>query len=182
MKILAHMFDRNLGGRDVDEVLYKHFAAQFSERYKIDVCDNARACMRLRASCEKVKRVLSANAEALISIECLVGDTDNLSAKLLERVTAPCVMALRDCGLSVDKISTVELVGSGSRIPAVTRVLTSFFRKELSRTLNASECVARGCALVCAMLSPTLQVRTSGLPARCFVEIVGRMYFVNLRI
>ncbi|MFS7934762.1 putative Heat shock protein 70 family [Helianthus anomalus] len=91
-------------------------------------------------------------------------------------------MALRDCGLSVDKISTVELVGSGSRIPAVTRVLTSFFRKELSRTLNASECVARGCALVCAMLSPTLQVRTSGLPARCFVEIVGRMYFVNLRI
>nr|GEV07712.1 calcineurin B-like protein 4 [Tanacetum cinerariifolium] len=28
-----------------------------------------------------------------------------------------------------------------------------------TRTLNASECVARGCALCCAMLSPTLQVR-----------------------
>ncbi|MFS7934040.1 putative Heat shock protein 70 family [Helianthus anomalus] len=170
MKILAHAFDRNLGGRDFDEVLFKHFASQFSEKYKIDVCGNARACVRLRASCEKVKRVLSANAEAPISIECLIGDTDvrgvvtreefeKLSAKLLERVTAPCVVALKDCGLSVDKISTVELVGSGSRIPAITRVLTSFFRRELSRTLNASECVARGCALMCAMLSPTLQVR-----------------------
>ncbi|KAF5804125.1 putative Heat shock protein 70 family [Helianthus annuus] len=170
MKILAHAFDRNLGGRGFDEVLFKHFASQFNEKYKIDVCGNARACVRLRASCEKVKRVLSANAEAPISIECLIGDTDvrgvvtreefeKLSVKLLERVIAPCVVALKDCGLSVDKISTVELVGSGSRIPAITRVLTSFFRRELSRTLNASECVARGCALMCAMLSPTLQVR-----------------------
>ncbi|KAM0011515.1 putative Heat shock protein 70 family [Helianthus debilis subsp. tardiflorus] len=59
MKILAHAFDRNLGGRDFDEVLFKHFAALFSEKYKIDVCGDTRACVRLRAACEKVKRVLS---------------------------------------------------------------------------------------------------------------------------
>ncbi|KAI3741044.1 hypothetical protein L1987_58711 [Smallanthus sonchifolius] len=169
MKILSHSFDQDLGGRDFDEVLYKHFAAQFNEKYKIDVYTNVRASMRLRASCEKVKKVLSANAEAPISIECLVGDTDvrgvitreefeSLSSELLERVTVPCAVALEESGLSVDKIYTVELVGSGSRIPAITRVLTSFFQKEPTRTLNASECVARGCALRCAMLSPTLQV------------------------
>ncbi|KAI3800293.1 hypothetical protein L1987_28380 [Smallanthus sonchifolius] len=169
MKILSHSFDQNLGGRDFDEVVYKHFAAEFNEKYKINVYTNARASMRLRTSCEKVKKVLSANAEAPISIECLIGDTDvrgvitrkefeSLSSELLERVTVPCVVALEDSGLSVDKIYTVELVGSGSRIPAITRVLTSFFQKEPTRRLNASECIARGCALSCAMLSPTLQV------------------------
>ncbi|MFS8015492.1 putative Heat shock protein 70 family [Helianthus anomalus] len=106
MKVLCHSFDQNLGGRDFDEVLFKHFAAQFNEKYKIDVYSNARAFVRLRTSCEKVKKVLSANAEASLSIECLIGDTV----------------------------------------------------KEPTRTLNASKSVARGCALRCAMLTPTLPV------------------------
>lgn len=170
MDILSHSFDQNLGGRDFDEVLFKHFAAEFLEQYKIDVYSNARASIRLRASCEKLKKVLSANTEAPLSIECLVEDTDvrgiitrgefeKLSSKLLERVTAPCRKALKDTGLCVDEIYTIELVGSGSRIPAIKKSLTSLFQKEPTRTLNASECVARGCALRCAMLSPTLQVR-----------------------
>ncbi|KAL8228655.1 hypothetical protein R6Q57_013555 [Mikania cordata] len=57
MKILSSTFDQNLGGRDFDEGLFNHFAAQFKEKYKIDVYSNVRACIRLRASCEKVKKV-----------------------------------------------------------------------------------------------------------------------------
>ncbi|KAL9998924.1 putative Heat shock protein 70 family [Helianthus debilis subsp. tardiflorus] len=140
MKIMSHSFDLNLGGRDFDEVLFKHFAAQFNEKYNIDVYSNARASVRLRASCEKVKKVLSANTEAPLSIKCLIGDInvtglitrdefENLSSKLLERVTIPCRMALKDSGLSANELYTIELVGSGSRIPAITRILTSFFRK-----------------------------------------------------
>ncbi|GJV74046.1 heat shock 70 kDa protein 16 [Tanacetum coccineum] len=170
MNILAHSFDQNLGGRDFDEVLFKHFAAHFKKEYNIDVYSNARACIRLKASCEKLKKVLSANTEAPLSIECLIEDKDvrgiimreefeNLSQQLLGRVTDPCLKAIEDSRISVDKIYTIELVGSGSRIPAITKMLTSLFEKEPTRTLNASECVARGCALRCAMLSPTLQVR-----------------------
>ncbi|KAK9064191.1 hypothetical protein SSX86_015571 [Deinandra increscens subsp. villosa] len=170
MKILSHSFDQNLGGRDFDEVLFHHFAAQFNEKYKIDVYANVRASRRLRTSCKKVKKVLSVYAEAPLIIECLIGDIDvrgsitreefeNLSLKLLERVMIPCSMALKDSGLSVDKLYTIELVGKGSRIPAITRILTMFFEKEPTRTLNPCESVARGCALRCAMLSPTLLVR-----------------------
>nr|GEZ03959.1 heat shock 70 kDa protein 16-like [Tanacetum cinerariifolium] len=170
MKILSHTFDQNLGGRDFDEVLFEHFAAQFKEQYKIDVHSNTRASIRLRASCEKLKKVLSANTEAPLSIECLIEDNDvkgiitrdefeNLSQQLLERVTIPCLKAVEDSGISVDKIYTIELVGSGSRIPAIAKKLTLVFKKEPTRTLNASECVARGCALRCAMLSPTLKVQ-----------------------
>eukprot|EP00897_Mesotaenium_endlicherianum_P002927 jgi/Mesen1/2662/ME000167S01811 len=171
LKVLSHAFDRSLGGRDFDEVLYNYFSDQFKENYKIDVRSNARASLRLRAACEKMKKVLSANPEAPLNIECLMDEKDvrdkmtrdkfeELAAPILERVKGPCQRALEDSGLvTPDKISIVEVVGSGSRVPAIMKILSSFFQKDPSRTMNASESVARGCALQCAMLSPTFRVR-----------------------
>ncbi|KAK7276824.1 hypothetical protein RIF29_17970 [Crotalaria pallida] len=170
MKILSHAFDRSLGGRDFDEVLFTHFVAKFREQYSIDVYSSAKACTRLRAACEKLKKVLSANSEAPLSIECLMDEKDvkgnikreefeNLASGLFERICIPCNKALADAGLTVEKINSVELVGSGSRIPAIARLLTALFKREPRRTLNASECVGRGCALQCAMLSPAFRVK-----------------------
>lgn len=170
LKILSHSFDRNLGGRDFDEVLFQHFAAKFKEEYKIDVFQNAKACLRLRAACEKLKKVLSANPEAPLNIECLVDEKDvrgfikrdefeQISIPILERVKRPLEKALEEAGLTPENIHTVEVVGSGSRVPAVFKIMTEFFGKEPRRTMNASECVAKGCALQCAILSPTFKVR-----------------------
>ncbi|XP_021829102.1 heat shock 70 kDa protein 15-like [Prunus avium] len=170
LKILAHSFDQSLGGRDFDEVLFHHFAAKFKEEYKIDVFQNARACLRLRVACEKLKKMLSANPEAPLNIECLMEEKDvrgfikrdefeQISVPILERVKGPLEKALLDAQLSIENIHTVEVVGSGSRVPAIIKILTDFFKKEPRRTMNASECVARGCALQCAILSPTFKVR-----------------------
>mmetsp|Transcript_57811 Transcript_57811/g.183308 ORF Transcript_57811/g.183308 Transcript_57811/m.183308 type:complete len:504 (-) Transcript_57811:37-1548(-) len=82
-----------------------------------------------------------------------------LAKPVLERVEKPLAKALEDSGLSKDDIHSVELVGSASRVPAVLTTITSVFGKEGGRTLNASESVSRGCALQCAMLSPTFKVR-----------------------
>jgi heat shock protein 4 len=170
MRILSHAFDSSLGGRDFDDVLFVYFAKQFKELYNIDVYSNMRASIRLRSACEKLKKVLSANAEAPLNIECLMDEKDvkgfikreefeRLASGLLERISVPSRKALADAGLSVRKIHSVELVGSGSRIPAISKLLSSLYGKEPSRTLNSSECVARGCALQCAMLSPIFRVR-----------------------
>ncbi|GJZ92325.1 heat shock 70 kDa protein 16-like protein [Tanacetum coccineum] len=157
LKVLSHSFDQDLGGRDFDEVLFKHFASQFKEKYNIDVYSNTRASIRLRAACERLKKVLTDNSEAPLSIHRLIGDTnvegfitreefEILSLELLERIIVPCIKAVKDSGLSVDKIYAIELAGSGSRIPAIRRKLTSVLWKEPNRTPNASEYVARGCA------------------------------------
>ncbi|KAL6873796.1 hypothetical protein ACP4OV_013878 [Aristida adscensionis] len=170
MKVLSHGFDADLGGRDFDEVLFEHFAEEFKHRYQIDVLGNVKASMRLRAACEKAKKVLSANAEAVVNIECLMEEKDvrgvirreefeQMCTGLLERVVEPCKRVMASSGIALERLHSVELVGSGSRVPAIGKVLAGFFRREPSRTLNASECVARGCALQCAMLSPTFRVR-----------------------
>ncbi|GER44161.1 heat shock protein 70 [Striga asiatica] len=170
LKILSHSYDRSLGGRDFDEALFQHFAAKFKDEYKIDVYQNARACLRLRAACEKLKKVLSANPEAPLNIECLMDEKDvrgfikrdefeEISIPILERVKRPLEKALAEAGLTTELIHSVEVVGSGSRVPAIIKILTEFFGKEPRRTMNASECVAKGSALQCAILSPTFKVR-----------------------
>ncbi|GJR07797.1 heat shock 70 kDa protein 16 [Tanacetum coccineum] len=148
LKALSHSFDQDLGGRDFDEVLFKHFASQFKEKYNIDVYSNTRASIRLRASCDT-------NVEGFITRE----EFEILSLELLERIIVPCIKAVKDSGLSVDKIYAIELAGSGSRIPAIRRKLTSILWKEPNRTSCCSEYVARGCALQCAILSPTHNVK-----------------------
>ncbi|CAN8305133.1 unnamed protein product [Cochlearia groenlandica] len=170
LKILSHAFDRSLGGRDFDEAIFQHFAAKFKEEYKIDVSQNAKASLRLRTACEKVKKVLSANPMAPLNIECLMDEKDvkgvlkrdefeEISMPILERVKRPLEKALADAGLTVETVHMVEVVGSGSRVPAIIKILSEFFGKEPRRTMNASECVSRGCALECAILSPTFKVR-----------------------
>ncbi|KAJ4757780.1 heat shock protein 70 [Rhynchospora pubera] len=171
MRVLSHASDPTLGGRDFDQVLFDHFAEKFKIEYRIDVRSNKKASVRLLMACEKVKKILSANAEAPLSIECLMEEKDvkglikrekfeKMCGGLIERVLDPCRKAMGCSGLpGVDKLHAVELVGSGSRVPAISRVLAGFFRREPSRTINASECVARGCALHCAMLSPVFKVR-----------------------
>lgn len=59
LRVLSHAWDRNLGGRDFDEVLFNHFCAEFGAKHKIDIKSNARASFRLRQACEKVCMALS---------------------------------------------------------------------------------------------------------------------------
>ena len=62
-------------------------------------------------------------------------------------------------GLNLGDIYAIELIGGATRIPAIKDVITDVFKRELSTTLNLDEAVSRGCALQCAMLSPTFKVR-----------------------
>ena len=172
LKVLSHAWDANLGGRDFDRAIAEHFARKFAEEKKGlgDVLGNTKAMGRLLKEIEKMKKILSANPEATLNVECLANDIDvkasvkredfeQICAETLKRARAPCEKALSDCGLTVEQISSLEVVGSGSRVPAICATLQDVFKREVSRTLNASECVARGCALQCAMLSPVFKVR-----------------------
>lgn len=53
LRVLSHAWDRNLGGRNFDDVLFEHFAKEFQEKYKLDVRTNLRGSFRLRMACEK---------------------------------------------------------------------------------------------------------------------------------
>jgi len=171
LKVISTAFDPFLGGRNFDRMMADHFTKEFKEKYKIDVTTNKRAGLRLMTECEKLKKQLSSNSGRMaLNIECLMNDIDvrsamtraefeELCSSLFERVAATLKRSLESSKLTPDQIYSVEIVGGSSRIPAIKALISKIFQKDPSTTLNADEAVARGCALQCAMLSPTFKVR-----------------------
>ncbi|KAF8666243.1 hypothetical protein AX14_006509, partial [Amanita brunnescens Koide BX004] len=171
LDVISTAYDRNLGGRDIDYALLKHFAEEFKSKYKIDVLSNPKATFRLSAGCEKLKKILSANSEAPLSVESIMNDIDassrltrdqleSLIDDVLVRIEPVIHRAIADSGLTLDQIESVELVGGSTRVPAVrAKIQQAFAGKPLSFTLNQDEAVARGATFSCAMLSPVFRVR-----------------------
>lgn len=171
LKVLATSCDSELGGRDFDEMLAKHFSAEFRQKYKIDPESKPKPFIRLLQECEKLKKLMSANTQAIpLNIECFMDDKDvsskmsrdefeQITEPLLQRIDATLAGVLTNAKLKPNDIHSVEVLGGASRIPAFKRLVTQVFSKEPSTTLNSDEAVARGCALQCAILSPTFRVR-----------------------
>lgn len=170
LAVLSNAWDRNLGGRDFDKVLFDHFAEEFDGKYTIDVKSNLRSSYRLMRACEKTKKVLTTNPQAPISVESLTPEVDANSMisrdvfeekakSILDRLLAPVQKAMEDAGLTPEQINSVEIVGGSTRLPSVQKLIEGYFGKEPSRTLNSKETPSRGCALQCAMLSPAFRVR-----------------------
>ncbi|EDO18604.1 hypothetical protein Kpol_1048p35 [Vanderwaltozyma polyspora DSM 70294] len=169
-KILGTAYDKHFGGRDFDRAITEHFADEFKGKYKIDIRENPKAYNRVLSAAEKLKKVLSANTAAPMSIESVMNDVDvssqmtrdeleALVKPLLERVTEPVTKALAQANLTPEDVDFVEIIGGTTRIPTLKESISNAFGKELSTTLNQDEAIAKGAAFICAMHSPTVRVR-----------------------
>ncbi|KAJ8028256.1 97 kDa heat shock protein [Holothuria leucospilota] len=171
LKVLSTAADRSLGGRDFDQVVFEHLAAEFLSKFKVDVKSHVRARQRVLLEAEKLKKLMSANATKIpVNMESLMDDKDVRSsmqrsefeekaASLFKRIEGPLKSALEQTKLKPADIYAVEIVGGSTRIPRVKEIIKSVFGKAPSTTLNQDEAVSRGCALQCAILSPTFRVR-----------------------
>jgi heat shock protein 4 len=171
LNVKATAYDRHFGGRDFDKALTEHFADEFKEKFKIDIRTHPKAWSRTLAAAEKLKKILSANPAAPLSIESLMEDVDvrtivkreeleTMIKSLLDRVTVPIEQALAEAKLKAEDIDFIELVGGCTRVPAIKDAISKFFgNRTLSFTLNQDEAIARGCAFSCAILSPVFRVR-----------------------
>lgn len=170
LAVKGHAWDRHFGGRNFDKAIVEHLQKEFHGKYKIDIKSNPKALCRVYAAAEKLKKILSANQQAPLNIESLMNDIDvramitrdefeAMIAPLLNKVPEVLQKALSDSRLSVEDIDIVEVVGGGSRVPAIKERIQNFFGKNLSFTLNQDEAIARGCAFSCAILSPVFKVR-----------------------
>ena len=116
-----------------------------------------RARARLLAGCVKVKRTLSANKEAFLTLECLLEGGEDASFKVTreeaEEAWAPLVARLRKlCRVAVRRvgeggregevealtIDAVELVGGGSHIPCLVAAIEAEMRAWSSSSSSSS--------------------------------------------
>ena len=179
LQVLSSVVERNLGGRDFDDVIVEFFAEVFQKQTGIDVRKNAKAIKKLEAAAEKAKKTLSPAGVlvANVSVECLAEDRDlncqltleefeTRSAALIAKLTPAVEQALIEAGLDRSAIADVEIVGGSVRINCLKKTLgailgldASVVNYGLRTTMNSDEAVARGAALQCAMESSRIKVK-----------------------
>jgi molecular chaperone DnaK (HSP70) len=80
-------------------------------------------------------------------------------ATLLPRLIDCVKKAMEKANVKKEELQSIEIVGGAVRIPVVQKALQDFFGREMSKTCDGDESVARGCALMCAMISPVFKVK-----------------------
>ena len=155
----------HLGGEDFDNRLVEYCASEFRRKTSIDIKTNAKALRRVRASCEKAKRALSAATQATVDIDALMDGEDlnvvitrskfeDLCMDLFKKCMPPLESVLRDSKMSKSQINDVVLVGGSTRIPKIQQMVQEFFNgKEPNKSINPDEAVAYGAAVQAAIIT-----------------------------
>eukprot|EP00164_Ancoracysta_twista_P004641 GFYU01006269.1.p1 GENE.GFYU01006269.1~~GFYU01006269.1.p1 ORF type:complete len:733 (-),score=300.70 GFYU01006269.1:144-2342(-) len=158
-KVLACAVDEKCGSSAVDQALYDHCVVQIKDQKKLEIAPGSKAAYRLMRECEKTKKVLSTINETPLQIEALQDDIDvriniskaeleNMIAHVPTRVTELITEVLATAGVTAEDLSFVEVVGGGTRVPAVSNAIATATGKPLSKTLDSASAVAVGAALL----------------------------------
>ncbi|KAI0331368.1 actin-like ATPase domain-containing protein [Cubamyces sp. BRFM 1775] len=158
-------YDRYTGGTELDRRLRDLMLNDFQKRYKRDISTDKRAMAKLWKEAGRVKAILSANSDAMATIESLAFDID-YKAKftraefeaackdLKNRYAMPILEALAHAGLKLDNITSVILTGGSSRTPMIQdAVKAAVGASKIAQNVNADEAAVLGAALHGAGLS-----------------------------
>ncbi|XP_025101931.1 LOW QUALITY PROTEIN: hypoxia up-regulated protein 1-like [Pomacea canaliculata] len=180
-------YDRNLGGLEMTLRLRDYLADVFNSQNKSSnrIQTNPRAMAKLLKEAERVKKVLSANADHTAQVEGLFEEKDFqtkvtreqllvLVDDLLQRVNKPLEEALKVSEITMDEISEVILMGGGTRTPMVQdQLLKATGRSELGKSINTDDAAALGAVYQAAYLGKGFKVKT-------FHVKEGNMFPINV--
>ncbi len=167
-EVLATNGNNRLGGDDFDQRIMDYLADTFKRDNGIDLRNDKMALQRLKEAAEKAKIELSGVTTTNINLPFITADAtgpkhldvtltrakfDELTADLVEKTMEPTRQAMKDAGLTPDKIDKILLVGGSTRIPAVQEAVKKYLGKEPFKGINPDECVAIGASIQAGVLT-----------------------------
>ncbi|KFY12262.1 hypothetical protein V492_03980 [Pseudogymnoascus sp. VKM F-4246] len=180
VEVVGAGWDRTLGGDALNAIIVDDIVAQFVESKKAkaasikpeSVHGHGRATAMLWKQAEKLRQVLSANAESQTSFEGLFDDVDfkyklsrtefeKLASTHADRVAPTVKMALERAKLELSDIDSIILHGGATRTPFVQKELELLVGKsdKLRSNVNSDESAVLGAAFRGAGLSPSFRVK-----------------------
>ena len=167
-EVLATHGNNRLGGDDFDQRVMDFLADSFKREHGIDLRNDKMAMQRLKEAAEKAKIELSGVTTSNINLPFITADAggpkhldvtltrakfDELTADLVEKTMGPTREAMKDAGLTPEKIDKILLVGGSSRTPAVQEAVKKYLGKDPFKGINPDECVAVGAAIQAGVLT-----------------------------
>src|SRR5690349_21455514 len=154
--------DTHLGGDNIDQRLIDWIIQEFKRENGIDLSRDQMALQRLKEAAEKAKIELSTLLETEVNLPFITADAtgpkhlvlrltrakfQDMIQDILERLSGPCMQAIKDAGVTPQQIDEVVLVGGSTRIPKVQDIVRNLFGKEPNKSVNPDEVVAVGAAV-----------------------------------
>ena len=158
-------FDRSAGGLELDRRMRDMLARDFERKFGRPITGDQRGMAKLWKEAGRIKTILSANTEAMPSVESVAFDIDYRSKisrvdfekecdDLKPRFAQPIKDALANAGLTMENITSVIFAGGHSRVPMVqAAVRAAVGEKKIATSVNADEAAVLGAALYGASVS-----------------------------
>jgi molecular chaperone DnaK len=166
-QVKATSGNTHLGGDDWDQRIIDWLIKTFKDTEGVDLSNDKMALQRLKEAAEKAKIELSTVQETNINLPFITATSEGpkhldvkltrakfqeMTADLVEACRGPFDQAIKDAGLSKEKIDHVVLVGGATRMPAIQDLVRALTGKEPHKGVNPDEVVAVGAAIQAGVL------------------------------
>ncbi|KAK6353032.1 lumenal Hsp70 protein [Orbilia brochopaga] len=175
-------FDRSLGGDAFNQKMYDLLLNEFAESKAgkklaekegkpIKELLTGKQVAKLWKEAARVRHILSANTEAVSSIESFFPDVDFRSRKIqrsefeellkeyIIRISQPITDAVDKLKGGLENVDSIILFGGGVRVPFVQKVLTDLVGDKISKNVNGDEAAVMGATFRGASLSKLFRVK-----------------------
>lgn len=185
VSVLGVGYDKELGGDLFNEKVASFLLNEFTESKagkalakdegkEISTILNGKSYAKLWREAGRVRTVLSANQDAVASIESIYPDVDfrngkisrtkfeELTSEFIDRIVKPITTAITNAKLTggLESIDSLILTGGASRTPFVQKALIDLVGdKKISKNVNADEAAVMGATFRAASMSKSFRVK-----------------------
>jgi len=167
-EVKATSGDTQLGGTDMDKLIFEFVADRFRAQTGLDVRGDRMAAARLREAGEVAKIELSTSATTRITLpflsagpsgpvhldyELTRAELERIVRPVVERCRSPVLQAFRDAGIEPNRIDRLVFVGGPTRMPMVRAFFEDLVGRKGETGVDPMECVAQGAAIQAGVLA-----------------------------
>ncbi len=176
--------DNALGGIDWTTQLVDFTAEKFRRRHGRDLRSDGPSLRKLKAACEAAKRALVDEPRVVIDVQhdgltmplgVSRDEFEQITADLLRRARDTAEFLFESSGIEPDDLDDVLLVGGGTLLPCVRRMMTELCGRPITTPPDPQRAVAEGAAIYAAAVA----VRQGEVPLS--PELMQRLESISLR-
>jgi molecular chaperone DnaK len=189
-EVKATSGNTQLGGTDMDKLVFEHLAERFRAQAGIDIRADRMAAARLKEAGEVAKIELSSSTTAHITLpfiaagpsgpihldlELTRADLERVVRPVIERCREPVIQGFHDANIEPSRIDRLIFVGGPTRMPSVRAFFEELVGRKGETGIDPMECVAQGAAIQGGVLAGEVGaiVLVDVTPLTLGIETVG---------